>query len=57
MLPSTTTHPAGGNLVWDTLARAFGAVWDFFWPVLLPLAFLLVLAFGVYVVRKVMDVG
>jgi hypothetical protein len=52
MLPS---H--GGNLVGVTLGRAFGSMWDFFWPLLVPLLILLGIAFSVYVIRRVMDVG
>jgi hypothetical protein len=46
-----------GNLIASTLGRAFGAMWDMFWPVLGPLALLLVIAAAVYVIRSFTNVG
>lgn len=45
------------NFIVRTLATAFGAAWDLFWPVLLPLFGLLALAFVAYLVRTFTNVG
>lgn len=46
-----------GSLIGSTLARAFGSMVDFFWPVLLPLLILLGIAAAVYVIRTFTNVG
>lgn len=45
------------NLIYVTLSRALGGMWDLFWPVLLPFLFLLLVAFAAYIYRKVTNVG
>jgi len=45
------------NLIVGTLARAFGAMWDLFAPVLIPGFLFLLFAFGVYVWRKFTNLG
>jgi len=45
------------NLITGTLARAFGSMWDFFAPVLVPFLIFAVVAFAVYVWRKFTNMG
>jgi predicted PurR-regulated permease PerM len=55
MLPSVQVPQQ--NLIFGTLGRALSAMWDLFWPLLLPLFGVLLLAFAAYMVRKFLNVG
>jgi len=49
--------PQSSNLIFGTLARALSAMWEMFWPLLLPLGVFLAFIFLAYVARKFTNVG
>lgn len=45
------------NLISATLGRMFGAMWDMFAPVLIPLLVFAAIAFAAWLIRQFTDVG
>ena len=56
MLPNPIP-PHGGNLVVETLGRAFGALFSMFWPVFVPIGLFALIAFAAYLWRRFTNVG
>lgn len=47
----------GQSLIGGTLSRALVSMWEFYWPVLLPLFIIAGIAFVAYIVRTFTNVG